>query len=227
MNTIISVKDRIRQFISAKRISQAKFEKACGLSNGYVSNLKASPSADKMMKILEAFPELNQTWLLSGAGDMLRSLPDGSRPEHTDVPAVPADDEADYIRYYPNVDGSLGGTEFLDDPDETPVMMKVPGFKGNVFAINAYGDSMYPIIKSGQIVICSVWQETFIDWGRIYLVVTNKGHRAIKRLMPVEGDKERVMCCSENAEACPPFDMPKSDIQHLYIVRGWICREEM
>lgn len=215
-----NLQTRIKLYIKGKGITVKAFEEKAGLSNGAVSKMGDDTRKSTLDKISTAFPDLNMNWLRTGDGEALR-------PEHTDVPAVPADDEADYIRYYPNVDGSLGGTEFLDDPDETPVMMKVPGFKGNVFAINAYGDSMYPIIKSGQIVICSVWQETFIDWGRIYLVVTNKGHRAIKRLMPVEGDKDSVMCCSENAEACPPFDMPKSDIQHLYIVRGWICREEM
>jgi len=66
-------KERLRLFIKSTGITQAKFERACGLSNGYVNALKSSPTADAMKKILDAFPDLNLYWLILGEGGMLRS----------------------------------------------------------------------------------------------------------------------------------------------------------
>ena len=178
-----------------------------------------------MLKILGVFPELNQRWLLYNEGDMLNSEQSPSLSPTTDK--VIADNDGDnqhIIKYYPNVNGSMGGVQFLDDPDETVCDITIPGYSDCKFAINAYGDSMYPLIKSGQIVLMSKWLENFIDWGRIYLVVTKSGYRVIKRLYPGSSDTT-ITCVSENHETNPPFEIEKDDLDKLYIVKGWICRE--
>ena len=69
----MSIKSRIEQFIAAQNIKRAVFEKRSGLSNGYTRNLKENPSMAKIEDILNAFPELNRVWLLSGEGEMLVS----------------------------------------------------------------------------------------------------------------------------------------------------------
>lgn len=42
----------------------------CGLSNGYFKNTKGKISVEKLEKILNAFPDVNREWLISGTGDM-------------------------------------------------------------------------------------------------------------------------------------------------------------
>lgn len=73
-----TVKDRIVAFVKAEQITAREFERRCGLSNGYVNNLKASPSSAVLQKILYAFPDLSQSWLLTGEGPMLSPVPDDS-----------------------------------------------------------------------------------------------------------------------------------------------------
>lgn len=68
-----SVKQRLIDFIYSKKLSQQKFENICGLSNGYVNNIKISIGARKLHDILQAFPELNRNWLLFGEGEMLNN----------------------------------------------------------------------------------------------------------------------------------------------------------
>ena len=68
-----SVKQRLIDFIYSKKLSQQKFENICGLSNGYVNNIKISIGTKKLFDILQAFPELNRNWLLFGEGEMLNS----------------------------------------------------------------------------------------------------------------------------------------------------------
>lgn len=66
-----TVKERLMIFIKKKGLSHKRFEIAAKLSIGYVSNLRRSPSAEKLVSIFSAFPDLNKTWLLTGEGEML------------------------------------------------------------------------------------------------------------------------------------------------------------
>lgn len=176
-------------------------------------------------KILSCYPEINKAWLLTGEGDMLNTEQSPSLSSINDK--VIADNDGDnqhIIKYYPNVNGSMGGVQFLDDPDETVCDITIPGYSDCKFAINAYGDSMYPLIKSGQIILMSEWLESFIDWGRIYLVVTKSGYRVIKRLYPGTSNAT-IICKSENSETNPPFEIEMDDVLKIYLVKGWICRD--
>ncbi len=210
-----TVKQRLIAFIKHLRMGQAKFEKSVGFSNGYINNIAKSIGSEKLQKILEVYPQLSHTWLLTGQGEMLVEERDDT-PEF-DLPA---------IKYYPNVDGSMGGMEFLDNPDETVQLMHIPGYTDCTLAINAYGDSMSPLINSGEIVLLSEWQERFFDWGKIYLIITRNGYRTIKRIYPSD-TKDHISCRSENAQLHPPFDIPLADITCCYLVKGWIRRETL
>lgn len=68
----LKVKERLLSYIKYKKLSNLAFEKACGLSNGYIRNFKGNLGNDKLTDILTAFPELNESWLLYGEGDMLK-----------------------------------------------------------------------------------------------------------------------------------------------------------
>lgn len=69
-----SVKDRILIFINSIGETKSSFEKRCNISNGYLNQLRNSPSLDKLSNILKSYPQLNKVWLLSGEGEMLRPL---------------------------------------------------------------------------------------------------------------------------------------------------------
>ena len=165
--------------------------------------------------IIEHYPQFNKSWLLTGEGDMLNK---GGDPNGK-AEGKPA------TRYYPNVTGSMGSVEFLENPDETWLPISVPGFERCEFAIPAYGDSMTPTITSGHIILLSPWRESYLEWGKIYLVVTRQGHRSVKRLFPADTD-DSVTCKSDNP-AYPPYQVRREDITRLYLVQGWICRDSI
>lgn len=67
-----SVKNRLIDFLKYKEISQSKFEQLCGISNGYVNNIRKGIKSEMFdKKIAPIFPELSKTWLLLGEGSML------------------------------------------------------------------------------------------------------------------------------------------------------------
>ena len=203
----MNLKDRIIQFIGYKGLSIQAFEYKANLSNGAVSKMGDGTRRSTLDKISNTFPELNTNWLLTGEGEMLKE-DDAKR-------------ERGIIRYHENLEASAGNVGMFDDGREGdgPVM-RIPGFEDCTDAINVWGDSMYPVLKSGEIVILREWKESFVDYGKIYLVVTRNGNRMIKYLKPSEKEG-MVRCVSENPDH-PPFDVPMEDIARLFLVKGHI-----
>lgn len=66
-----SVKERLIAFIEYKGLSKNKFEKVCGFSQRYVSNISVSIQPDKLERISSNYPDLNIGWLITGEGDMI------------------------------------------------------------------------------------------------------------------------------------------------------------
>jgi transcriptional regulator with XRE-family HTH domain len=62
--------DRLKLFIKSKGLGQTKFEERVGFSRGYISKVKTSIGADKLSNIVDAFPDLNLDWLITGKGKM-------------------------------------------------------------------------------------------------------------------------------------------------------------
>ena len=75
--------ERIALFIHFKKISPHAFEQKIDLSNGYFSKqLKhlGSVGSDILIKIYQAYPELDILWILTGEGQMLKE--DVQQNEH-------------------------------------------------------------------------------------------------------------------------------------------------
>ena len=69
--SLTSVQQRLRYFISTLGITDREFCKRVGLSPAYVSSMRKSVSPSVMSKISELYPSLNPQWLLAGFGEML------------------------------------------------------------------------------------------------------------------------------------------------------------
>lgn len=98
-----TVKERIIAYIRDTGISQKKFEETVGVSNGYVNNVKASPSSTVLQKIFCAFPDINRDWLLTGEGPMLVSDLPGSVHQQS------SGDYSPNVNGTGNVVGGVGG----------------------------------------------------------------------------------------------------------------------
>lgn len=77
-----SVKQRLIQYIEYKNISIRSFERKCGLSNGYIRSIEQTIMPRKLKSISLQFPDLNQSWLLTGEGEMLNKE---QQKEHKDI----------------------------------------------------------------------------------------------------------------------------------------------
>lgn len=203
-------KTRLMQFIKHLGMTTRTFEIKCGMSNGYIRSMRKGLGEDKLNNVLTNYPQLNRNWLLFGEGEMLhepRILPDITTPAN--------------IRYWEDVSATGGCLEFLENPDEHKVkMINVPRFNDCTDAVNIYGDSMYPVYKSGEIILIKPWKESFVDYGCCYLIVTKNGNRMVKYLKKSE-DPDKILCVSENKHF-DSFELNRSDILRLFLVRGSI-----
>lgn len=76
---------RLMQFIKTRGLTIAAFERKCGLSNGYVKNMKKGIGSNKVEDILRAFPELNRVWLVTGEGEMIKPIDSSVNVQFGDI----------------------------------------------------------------------------------------------------------------------------------------------
>lgn len=174
-----------------------------------------------LKKIKQKYPEINQEWLLTGEGEMLKT-------SHTDEPRIEVPmHEFGFLPLIP-IDAVAGfnGVDFPGVTLEDCYHYYVPEFETAKadFLIRVSGSSMYPKYSSGDLLACRKVQEvTFIQWGKIYVIDSQQG-AMVKRLFPIEGDENNLLCKSDN-DKYPPFKLPKSEIRSLSIVVGVIRME--
>lgn len=154
----VSVKQRLIQFIKYKGIGQGKFEKTVGLSNGYINQLRHSPSPQKIQMIIGAYPDLNQSWLLTGEGEMLNSVKIDSEPQINFTKGVP---------YY-NVDFIGGFDIVLNDQTISPeYLIDFRKYNEATCWCNVTGHSMEPEITHGDIIALKKLKTSlFFHWEK-------------------------------------------------------------
>lgn len=220
-------KERLEHFIAAMGYSVREFERAIGVSNGTVRHITDALSANLKEKISANFPQLNMNWLLTGEGEMLRSSkavpsqPDvNERPVLKEVtkgglPLIPIDAVAGFNGWDECGVSEMDCTHY-DVPDFETAHAD--------FLIRVSGSSMYPKYSSGDILACRKIDEiTFLQWGKVYVIDSRQG-AMVKRLFPMEGNADLVLCKSDNPNY-PPFELPKEEIRSLSIVVGAIRLE--
>ncbi len=138
-------------------------------------------------------------------------------------------DVVENIPYY-DIDAT-GEIEVVNDYDESPsYFMHLPNFKDCDFACNVSGDSMYPQICSGEVILCKEVKNTdIIQFGETYLVVCNEKAdylRTIKRIRKNKSNPNVYILNSANPDF-DDFEIPINSIDKLYTVKGSMKRRVM
>lgn len=146
---MMTIKERVLKFIEHTGTTVRQFEIRAGISNGAVSKMGNNTRRSIIDKILSAYPDLNEVWLLTGSGNMLNDGIEGMGNSDTEVTAEP-------VTYVPlvNID-SVGGVHSLNSIDASEQyverMIPLPDARPGDVAIMQSGNSMAPTIPAGAI----------------------------------------------------------------------------
>ncbi|CAA9198231.1 helix-turn-helix transcriptional regulator [Flavobacterium collinsii] len=208
--------NRILQIIDYKGINRRKFYIETGLSNGFLDKVK-DVGASKIEQILRIYPEISPEWLLTGKGHMLENtaffeyewgikMSQIEEPtsvyEVTTVKTV----KKQFIPVY-DVETAAGTVSLFKENAEKPVdYVSVPNLPKCDGAVYVSGDSMYPILKSGDLIIYKKMSNKaeHIIWGELYLtaIITDdlEEFLLIRRIQKSDKGDDRIELVSENAQ---------------------------
>lgn len=224
-------KDILGAILSELKLNTREFSDILGYSLTKLYDLQRGKtkklSADLVALILEKYPTFSKTWLLTGEGDMLCTIPVKNQPRTKDEPRTNQPTTCHTQAGIPLIPvDAVAGFNGIDSPTiqiHDCQRYLVPEFQqlNAEFMIRVSGSSMYPKYSSGDILACrKLTSYHFIQWGKIYVIDSEQG-AMVKRLFPCDEDTDYVICKSDNPNY-PPFELPKTEIRSLSIVLGAI-----
>lgn len=218
--------DRIYKYIEYKSISIAEFERLTSISNGYLSKMKrrsAGVGEDILNSIIEKCPDVSPEWLLTGNGKMLRNE---ERPvieikRLHNPPYREKISDAEVPLY--NIDAAANLRTLFDNRQQNIIdTIRIPDLPNCDGAIYIRGDSMYPLLKAGDIII---YKEIFDFanpvYGEIYLIDygINGDDYLVVKYVKRSDIKDFIHLVSYNAHH-DPIDIPVAAIRAMAIIKA-------
>ena len=219
--------ERIKEYIDCKGITVAAFERSVGMSNasfGKSLKKKGAIGSDKIENILSVYSDLSSEWLLTGKGSMLKNdAPVGDKKEekaYTSLVNTKTQQVLHDISSFPlySIDASAGLNKLFVGDSELLGQISIPNAPRCDGAVYVIGDSMYPLLKSGDIIAYrQVHNLQSIIYGEIYLLqLKNDGDLSIvvKYVKRSEKGDDYIKLVSYNKEH-DPKDIPLSWIRAI------------
>ncbi|CAM4215252.1 Phage repressor protein C, contains Cro/C1-type HTH and peptisase s24 domains [Pedobacter westerhofensis] len=239
----MSIKNRIKEFISSLSIETKAFELAAGLSNGFVNNIGQSIREKSMNQILSAYPDLNRNWLLTGEGSMLvktsksNAIDLGELPSNFELDETPFIElpGGDILMVFPLVEesayaGYLNGyadPEFIEQrPKHSLIVQKY--HKGLYRGFEIVGDSMdNGTIESipdkskvtGRFLMHHHWENKLhLHRYKDFIIVHKTDGIIAKRIIKHNVEEGTIVIHSLNPdkESFPDKELHLSDVKELY-----------
>lgn len=216
----MGLRERLLDYIAYKGIDKATLERNSGLSNDAVNKMGDNTRTKTLDRISNAYPDLNIIWLRTGIGEMLISDERKEKIISVDQTAISETKRKGALIYDIDATCGIDGRD-IDFADERVIgSIEAPEINPNSKIIFATGDSMTPLITSGdRIVVRKIESWDYFNYGQVYVIITN-GYRFIKRIRKHPTNPENfILLRSENKEY-DDIDLPKQEIVHLFIVEN-------
>lgn len=199
-------KERLLQFIDYKGLTRHAFCVKCGLSDAYFYSMRKGFGTAALNKILEAFPELNEDWLIMGKGEMLLSQK-----------------EQDVNNILPNANNShrlpvfslKNNGMFSEEPSSN---VSLPEAQNGDICIIITDDAMSPkYVPSSLLQIREVqgWS-SYLGYGYDFVFILKDGRRVLRRAEK-SNDKDCILCSSYNSKYNEE-QLPTGFIEKVYRV---------
>lgn len=183
--------------------------------------------SNKMLEdILDAYPQINKTWLLTGEGNPLKS--------DTFKPSIVSDVQQNYLKgvpYYEDLDVTASLVTSFSDYKENPTFyINYRHFNDCDAYLPVMGNSMSPLYCNGDIVaIRKIRNIDTLLPGETYLVITSPEANSLRTIKCVfnSPDKSKIILRAVNPDYSGDTEIFKKDILSIYFVKGKITRNEL
>ena len=220
MAKIVSIHERISDLVRVYGNGKnTEFAELLGINEaslrGYRKNV--IPKSDFLEKVARTF-DINLRWLLTGEGDMMAD------PVHFFETKCPDRIDPDgYINLY-DVEASANLKTLFDNKDQNILgQIHIPNIPKCDGAVYVKGDSMYPLLKSGDIV---AYKEIPLDmqhifFGEMYLVsidLDGDEYLTVKYVQHSDKGDDWIQLVSHNPHH-QPKDFPLSSVRAMALVK--------
>jgi len=180
------------------------------------------PSLEIVKAIASKYSTVNFQWLNFGEGEMLKKA---AQSENT----IEKNNLEHGVPYF-DIDISATMAESFSDIAEAPEFyVDFKPFNDCTVYLPVFGESMYPVISSGEIVaLKKIDNPEYIQYGEVHMVITNaesNNMRTLKIIRKHENDDLIIL-----KPVNPSFDelvIPRRTIISLYIMKGKITRKQL
>jgi phage repressor protein C with HTH and peptisase S24 domain len=218
---------RLKEYIDFKGLNNSFFEKQNDLSNGYIATQirrNADLGEGVIKKILDNCLDMDPVWLITGKGNMLkeensekltvRKLKTDKIIENQDIPLYDVQVAAGVVDLFAGAQKQI--------PIDYIRIPKLPKCDG---ALYVTGDSMYPLLKSGDIVMYKEINniQHNIIWGEMYLAyVNNDGNEYFFTKFIKKSEREGYVQFVSQNQHHQTVEFPISSIKALALVKASI-----
>lgn len=219
----MEIKDRLLYYADTKEISVSDLEKRISAGRSYFRNTKRV-SVDVVVRFLAEFPEVSPDWLLTGEGDMLKKSVNAI-PRARNIITIQGREGSEKL--YPlscfklyDMNVSAGFSRlFSDDGGQSAIgTISIPNMPKCDGAVRIVGDSMYPLLKSGDIIAFrKISNIESILYGDMYILQLEQDSDisvVVKYVKKSEKGEEYLNLVSYNKEY-DPMDVRKDSITGL------------
>lgn len=223
MNDIIGLK--IKELRKDKKLTQVYFSEKIGIDNSQLSKIeqgKLMPTLTQLMEISSIF-NVSLDWLTK-KDEILKTNQTPVYAINSNRKTKDAVLEIQEVPFY-DLEATAGLQELFDSgkPHKVLQTIKIPNLPKCDGAITVTGDSMYPLLKSGDIVL---YQETGVNniyYGEMYLLSVKVDHWeeyiTVKYVQKSEKGENYVKLVSQNQHH-QPKDIEISQIRAIAMVKA-------
>lgn len=239
-------KEKIIQYIDYKSISKRDFYRQTGLSNGFLDSGKYIGS-DNLKIIIDTYPDISLDWLVMDTGEMIKTknvenVTDEKSDENSNILRSEANIEKNVtisnefrlrtdknretqtIPLY-SMEATAGLVKLLDNiTSQQPIdYISIPNLPNCDGALFVTGDSMYPLLKSGDIIAYKQIHdiENDIFWGEMYLISVDMGGEELVTIKYIQkSEKEGYIKLVSQNRHHQDKDVKMSKIRALAIIKA-------
>ncbi|HWR12461.1 MAG TPA: helix-turn-helix domain-containing protein [Rectinemataceae bacterium] len=205
------------------KLNQATFAKSLGVAPSFISDIERGvkePSRSLFEKLIEKY-NVNINWLL-GKEEQMISIGESSKP-NSDQPKT---DKG--VPFY-DIDVAAHIAEMFESDVAPSFFVDFEPFNDCTAYLPSYGDSMFPLIQSGDILaVKKLTNPDVILWGEAHLIITGpdaNNLRTVKLVFQNE-DPSKITLRASNPNFRGDTVVDKAAVLSIYIVKGIITRKQ-